>query len=92
MTTIYTIPKVSVLGEEVLSKVWKDFLDKEQISDRYVKQRLMSLDTLSSYGARQIRFRDWLWSQGGSIKRRNKKFCIEFTSVEQATMFMLKHV
>ena len=36
------------------------------------------------------KFGDWLWAQGGNIRRDNKKYYIDFREPERASFFMLK--
>lgn len=43
-----------------------------------------------SYRHRQRDFESWVFSQGGSVRRRNKQYYIEFTDQKLASIFLLR--
>ena len=79
---------ITVSDNNYLNNVWKQWLDanldhSSQLNHNY------------SRVARRIpvaqKFEDWLWVQGASIIRDNRKCYLQFTNEEDAIIFKLRH-
>lgn len=83
------------LDQNVLDRVWRAYLE-EVGPTVYEHKRYFILESsyhpVSSRSNKSDKFQTWLFSQGVSVKRINKKNYLCFDKPETATMFMLKYL
>lgn len=83
--------KKVLVSTEVLNRVWNEWLSQQQLTNH---ERIYTLGRpfgSTSPTNKVKRFDDWIFEQGGSIRRVNKKFYIEFTDPNKASWFVLKN-
>lgn len=84
--------KKTLVSTEILDKIWNQWLEQQELTNH---ERSYSVGR--PYGAtmrrsnKVDRFQIWLLNQGGSIRRINKKFYIEFSDPSQASFFLLRY-
>lgn len=84
--------KSAMISPEILNKIWNDWLDQQELTNY---ERNFVLGKPYGCGGRRSnkkeRFETWLFINGGSIRRINKQFHIEFTDTSQASFFLLRY-
>lgn len=83
--------KKAIISTEVLDKIWNNWLSTQPLTN-YERQWVLGRPfggVESRRSNKKVKFENWLFSRGGSIRRINKKFYIEFSDPAQATYFML---
>ena len=74
------------LDPETTQRVWQRWLEK-----KYPNHPRIGFLRLGSYGRERARFESWLWSQGASLRQKNKQMYIEFVDGEDALCFLMKN-
>ncbi len=84
--------KKVTIDTDVLDRVWNEWLQKQELT---VHEQTWALGrpygVTSRRSNKHARFEDWLFSQGGTIRRINKQFYIEFTDASRAAFFILRY-
>ncbi len=84
--------KKVILPTEILNTIWNEWLSQQRLN-QYERQWIVG----KPYGwpgastNKKKRFDLWMFSQGGSIRRANKKIHIEFTDPAIASFFILRY-
>lgn len=84
--------KNALVSTEILDKIWNQWLDQQELT-KYERLYVLGrpYDSTVQRSNKVDRFQIWLFNQGGSIRRINKKFYIEFSDPSQASFFLLRH-
>lgn len=84
--------KKVILPTETLDRIWNDWLKQQELTQF---ERSYMLDRPYGYGSRRSnkkeKFDLWMFNEGGSIRRVNKKFQLEFTQQDRAILFILRY-
>lgn len=84
--------KKAIISTEILNKIWNEWLETQQLTGYERTYTLGRPFGSSSHRSNKRRkFEDWLFIEGGSIRRVNKKFHIEFTDPSKASYFLLRY-
>lgn len=84
--------KKVIINTDTLNKIWNEWLQQQELTN-YERSWVLSrpFGASSRRANKQARFETWLFSQGGSIRRINKQFHIEFTDASRAAFFILRY-
>lgn len=81
-----------LLSTDKLDTVWNSWLSTQVLTSHERTYILGRPFGSSSFGKNKKRkFEDWLFNNGGSIRRINKQFYIEFSDPKQGTYFLLRY-
>lgn len=84
--------KKAIVNTDILNKIWNEWLQQQELTN-YERSWVLGrpFGFVSRRSNKQTRFEDWVFSQGGTIRRINKKFYIEFTDTNNAAFFILRY-
>ena len=78
-----------IIDQGLLDKVWRNWCTHQLYASMYSHQpnyaRVPRRTSLAQ------RFELWLWHEGASIARKNKKCYLEFHTEDDATAFILRN-
>lgn len=84
--------KKAIINTDILDKVWNGWLQQQVLTNHEQAWTLgRPYGVNSRRSNKHARFDDWLFSQGGTIRRINKQFYIEFTDASRAAFFILRY-
>lgn len=75
------------VSETLLDRLWCNYAEQHS-TDPYYNKKYKNVSRRELM-ARQ--FEEWLFKEGGTIRRKNKSCSIEFANSEQAMLFKLKY-
>lgn len=78
-----------ILGTDVLNKVWAKWYVKETKGKGYTP--IPEYRPPKFRNSQQVKFDWWLFEQGATVIRENKKYYLQFNRTEEATIFLLKY-
>lgn len=81
----------ATLGPDTVDRIWHHFRKGDGLDYTTTpSHRARSLAFANR--SEQLAFGNWVWSQGGSLRRDNKKYYIDFREPDRASFFVLKYL
>lgn len=77
-------------NQKIVQKIWAKWLRNSDLSEKSRAQlRYFDLPVLHTREGRK--FESWLFEQGVILRRKNKKYCLEFFDEQDCSLFLLKY-
>ena len=81
----------ATLGPDTVDKIWHNFKGSDGL-DYTTTSRHRTASLAWASRSERLTFGNWVWAQGGSLRRDNKKYYIDFREPDRASFFMLKYL
>jgi hypothetical protein len=82
---------MATLGPEQLEKAWQYYINIVAVDYQPPSYYIPTYKHYGSVSKYKKGFHDWLWEQGGYVKRSNKEYYLDFPD-EQLVIFMLRYL
>lgn len=79
-----------VENQKIVQQIWEGWLRSTDLTEKSRSQiKYFGLSVLQYREGRK--FEEWLFSQGVILRRKNKKYCLQFFDEQDCSLFLLKY-